>query len=170
MLARLAAALFLGLAAAFAFAGAASAQSVTQIGTFKDWAAYSASEGAGAVCFAMSKPSTVDPSPDGYTQAYLYLTHRPAENVSNELNLVAGFDFAPDQPATLAVGGKSFDLFTQKDAAWLLDASQNDNLAGALRAGSTVVIEGTTDKGILVTQTYSLSGATAASRAISSGC
>ena len=170
MLARLAAVLFLGLAAAFAFAGAASAQSVTQIGTFKDWAAYSASEGAGAVCFAMSKPSNVDPSPDGYTQAYLYLTHRPAENVSNELNLVAGFEFAPDQPATLSVNGKSFDLFTQKDAAWLLDTTQAQSLAGAMRAGTTLAIQGTTDKGILVSETFSLSGATAASKAIDSGC
>jgi len=170
MPARLAVLSFFGLTAILALTGAASAQSVTQIGNFKDWAAYSASEGAGAVCFAMSKPSSVDPSPDGYTQAYLYLTHRPAENVSNELNLVAGFDFAPDQPATLTVGGKSFDLFTQKDAAWLLDASQNDNLAGALRSGNSVVVQGTTDKGILVAETFSLSGATAASKAIDSGC
>jgi hypothetical protein len=151
-------------------AGAASAQSVTLIGTFKDWAAYSASEGAGAVCFAMSKPSDVSPSPDGYTQAYLYLTHRPSENVSNELNLVAGFEFAPDQPATLTVGGKSFDLFTQKDAAWLLDTSQNDSLAGALRSGNSVVVQGTSAKGILISETVSLTGATAASRAIDSGC
>jgi hypothetical protein len=150
-------------------AGGAVAQSVTQIGEFKDWAAYSASEGAGAVCFALSKPTEVSPTPDNYTQAYLYLTHRPAENVTNELNLVAGFEFAPEQPATLTVGGKSFDLFTQKDAAWLLDAKQNDALAGAMRKGTTVVIEGTTDKGILVTETFSLSGATAASRAID-GC
>jgi hypothetical protein len=166
---RPAAPLVFGLALA-CFASPALAQSVQEIGTFKDWAAYSASEGAGAVCFAMSKPSGVDPSPDGYTQAYLYLTHRPAENVSNELNLVAGFDFAPDQPATLTVGGKSFDLFTQKDSAWLLDASQTDNLAGAMRAGQSVVIQGTTDKGILVAETFSLSGATAASKAIDSGC
>ena len=150
--------------------GGAFAQSVTSIGDFKSWSAYSASEGAGAVCFAMSKPASVDPSPDGYTQAYLYLTHRPAENVSNELNLVAGFEFAPDQPATLSVGGKSFDLFTQKDAAWLLDATKNDDLAGAMRAGTTVVIQGTTDKGILVNETFSLSGATAASKAIDAGC
>jgi hypothetical protein len=147
----------------------AAAQSVQSLGEFRDWAAYSASEGAGAVCFAMSKPTEVSPPVDGYTQAYLYLTHRPAENVTNELNLVAGFNFAPDQPATLTVGSSTFDLFTQKDAAWLLDASQNDNLAGAIRAGSTLVIEGTTDKGILVTETFSLSGATAASRAIN-GC
>jgi hypothetical protein len=147
----------------------ATAQSVQALGEFRDWAAYSAAEGTGQVCFAMSKPTDVAPAVDGYTQAYLYLTNRPSEGVANELNLVAGFDFAPDQPATLTVGGRSFDLFTQKDAAWLLDASQSDNLAAALRAGSTVVIEGTTDKGILVSQTFSLSGATAASRAIG-GC
>ena len=152
------------------FTGAAAAQSVQAIGTFKDWAAYSASEGAGAVCFAMAKPTTVDPQPDGYTQAYLYLTHRPAENVTNELNLVAGFEFAPDQPATLTVNGKSFDLFTQKDAAWLLDTTQAQSLAGTMRAGTSLVIQGTSDKGILVSETFSLSGATAASKAIDSGC
>jgi hypothetical protein len=147
----------------------AAGQSVQALGEFRDWAAYSASEGAGQVCFALSKPTEVEPPVDGYTQGYLYLTNRPAEGIANEINLVAGFDFAPDQPAKLTVSGKSFDLFTQKDAAWLLDSTQNDDLAGALRAGSTVVIEGTTDKGILVTETFSLSGATAASRAIG-GC
>lgn len=147
----------------------AAAQSVQALGEFRAWASYSAADGAGRVCFAMSKPTAVSPPVDGYTQGYLYLTHRPAEGVANELNLVAGFDFAPDQPAKLTVGGKSFDLFTQKDAAWLLDSTQNDDLAAALRAGSTVVVEGTTDKGILVTETFSLSGATAASRAIG-GC
>ena len=117
----------------------------------------------------MSRPTDVSPAVDGYTQAYFYLTNRPAEGVANEVNIVAGFNFAPDQPATLSVGGQKFDLFPQQDAAWLLDSTQNDNLAGALRAGSTVIIEGTTDKGILVSQTFSLSGATAASRAIG-GC
>lgn len=148
----------------------AFAQAVQAIGTFKDWSAYSASEGAGALCFAMSKPTDVSPMPDGYTQAYLYLTHRPSENVSNELNLVAGFEFAPDQPATLSVGGQDFELFTQKDAAWLLDQSQNDKLAGAMRKGTSVVIAGTTSRGILVSETFSLSGATAAGKAIDAGC
>ena len=147
----------------------AAAQSVQALGEFRDWAAYSAADGTGQVCFALSKPTDVSPAVDGYTQAYLYLTNRPAEGVSNEVNLVAGFIFAPDQPATLTVSGKSFDLFTQRDAAWLLDATQTDDLAGALRAGSTVTVEGTSEKGILVTETFSLSGATAASRAIG-GC
>jgi hypothetical protein len=164
MLSRLASIALLVLAA-----GPAAAQSVQALGEFRDWAAYTASDGNGQVCFAMSKPTEVSPPVDGYTQAYLYLTNRPGEGVANEVNVVAGFNFAPDQPATLTVSGQKFDLFTQQDAAWLLDSTQNDNLAGALRAGSTVIIEGTTDKGILVSQTFSLSGATAASRAIG-GC
>jgi hypothetical protein len=145
---------------------AVSAQSVRALGEFRDWSAYSASEGAGAVCFALSKPKEVVPTPDGFTEAYLYLTNRPSESVRNEINLVAGFAFAPDTPATLTISGQSFDLFTEGDAAWLLDPSRNEDLAGVIRAGSLLTIEGTSDKGIRVVETFSLSGATAASRAI----
>ncbi len=152
-----------------ALSGAAMAQSVKLLGEFRDWTAYTATESTGPVCFALSKPTEVSPSPDDFTEAWLYLTNRPSESVRNELNLVAGFIFAPDTPATATVSGQTFELFTDKDAAWLLDPNQNDNLAGALRAGSSVVIEGTSDKGIRIVETFSLSGATAASRAIE-GC
>jgi hypothetical protein len=151
-----------------ALTGIAAAQSVRLIGDYRDWSAYSASEGAGALCFAMSKPKEVTPTPDGYTEAYLYLTNRPGEGISNEFNLVAGFAFAPDSQATVSVGGQTFELFTENDAAWLLDPALGDSLAGAIRAGSTLTIDGTSDRGIKVTQVFSLSGATAASRAIES--
>ena len=148
----------------------AQAQSVRLIGDFRDWSAYSAQEGAGALCFALSTPIQVAPAPDGFTEAYLYLTNRPAEGIRNEFNLVAGFPFAPDQPATVSVGGQSFELFTENDAAWLLDPSLGDSLASAIRAGSSLVIDGTSQTGVKVQQVFSLSGATAASRAIEGGC
>ena len=157
--------------AAALLSGAALAQSVKQLGgTSHDWSAYSASDSNGAICFAVSKPTEVSPSPEGYTQAYLYLTHRPAEHVTNEVNLVAGFMLATDQPATLTIAGQDFPLFTQNDAAWLVDPTQSDSLAGAMRAGTSVVIAATSDKGIKITETFSLAGATAASKAIDTGC
>jgi len=149
---------------------AAQAQSVRLIGDFRDWSAYSASEGAGALCFVLAKPKEVTPIPDGFTEAYLYLTNRPAEGVRNEFNLVAGFTFAPDSPASVTVGGRSLELFTENDAAWLLDPALGDALASAIRAGSTLTVDATSERGIRVTQVYSLSGATAASRAIEGGC
>jgi hypothetical protein len=160
----------LAVALAVSLATGALAQSVKQIGEYNDWAAYSAAGTSGTVCFAMTKPTDVEPAPDGYTQAYLYLSVRPAENVHNEMNVIAGYAFAPDSTATVAVGGQTFDLFTEKDAAWLTDEGLADSLAGAIRAGSTLVIEGTSDKGIRITETFSLSGATAASRAMEETC
>jgi hypothetical protein len=159
-----------GVLAALACAGPAAAQSVKQLGSFRDWSAYSAASGNGQICFAVAQPASVDPSPDGYTQAYLYLTHRPAENINYELNLIAGFTLAADQPATLSVAGQTYPLLVKDDAAWLEDPAQGDNLAGVMRAGTTVVIDVTSDKGIKVEETFSLAGATAASRAISSSC
>jgi hypothetical protein len=160
----------LGIAIAALLTAPALAQSVRLIGEFRSWSAYSATEQTGPVCFALTRPTEITPQPDGFSGAYLYLTNRPSIGVRNELNLVAGYTFAADTPATATVSGQTFELFTDKDAAWLKNPSQNDNLAGALRAGSSVVIEGTTDNGIKVSQTFSLSGATAASRAIEGNC
>ncbi|MCR6671151.1 invasion associated locus B family protein [Devosia ginsengisoli] len=160
----------LALVASLILTTAASAQQVRMLGEHRAWSSYAASDAAGAVCFAMTKPEAVTPTPDGYSQAYIYITNRPAENVTTEFNLVAGFPFQPDSKATVTVDGQTFNLFTQNDAAWLDDAGQASTLASAIRAGSSMVVEGTTAAGIKVTETYSLSGATAAQQSIGSGC
>jgi len=169
MLRRLAA-IGVAIAGVSGLSGPVLAQSVKQIGSFHDWSAYSATASDGAICFAVSKPQQVVPSPDGYTQGYLYLTHRPSEQITNELNFVAGVQLAADQPASLSIGGQSFPLFVQGDSAWLEDPTQNDTMAGVMRAGTAAVIDASTDKGIKLRESFSLAGATAASKAIDSGC
>jgi hypothetical protein len=163
-------ALLIALAAVVTLTTTASAQQVRLLNESRAWSSYGATDASGKVCFAMSKPQSVSPTPDGYTQAYLYITNRPAENVASEFNLVAGFTFQPDSVATVSVGGQTFNLFTQNDAAWLDDAGQSAALASAIRAGSSLTVEGTTAAGIKVTQTYSLAGATAAQQSIEEDC
>jgi hypothetical protein len=160
----------IALAAIVTLTASASAQQVRLLDESRAWSSYGATDAAGAVCFAMTKPESVTPMPDGYTQAYLYITNRPGENVASEFNLVAGFTFQPDSVATVNVGGQTFNLFTQNDAAWLDDAGQSAALASAIRAGSSLTVEGTTAAGIKVTQSYSLSGATAAQQSIDAEC
>lgn len=163
-------ALLIALLAVATLTTTANAQQVRLLNESRAWSSYGATDAAGPVCFAMTKPQSVTPEPDGYTQAYLYITNRPAENVASEFNVVAGFAFQPDSVATVSVGGQSFNLFTQNDAAWLDDAAQSAALASAIRAGSTLTVEGTTAAGIKVTQTYSLAGATAAQQSIEGDC
>ena len=160
-------------AACLAFAALslpAAAQSVRVLGDFRDWSAYATSDSAGMICFVLSKPVETAPEPDGYAQAYLYLTHRPAERIRNELNFIAGYTFSPDSTAELTVGGESYELFTSDDAAWLTDTGLSQDVAGQMRAGTSMVIEGENERGIKIRQTFSLSGVTAASRAIDSEC
>ncbi|ODT72677.1 MAG: hypothetical protein ABS75_02390 [Pelagibacterium sp. SCN 63-23] len=146
------------------------AQSARVLGDFRDWSSYAADDGGGTICFAMTKPKTTQPIPAGYGEAYLYITNRPGEDVRNEFNVVAGYTFQTGSTASVSIGGQSFALFTQGDAAWLDDSAQAANLAAAIRAGSTLTVEGTAADGGKVVQSYSLSGATAAQQAIGAEC
>ncbi len=169
---RLAAALSLAalLGAPVLSPGVATAQSVRILGDHNAWSAYATTETAGKICFALSRPTATDPRPEGYTEAYFYITHRPSEGVRTEINLVSGYEFAPQSQAVLTVGSQSFALYTQGDAAWLAEPGQSDTVAQAIRAGSTMAIEGTSLRGVKVRQTFSLSGATAASRSMDTEC
>lgn len=163
--------LLLGTVAfSLALSGSALAQSVQVLGDYRDWSAYTASESSGRLCFAMSQPTSTEPEPDGFEEAYMYLSTRVADGVRNEFNLIAGYEFAPDSVAQLEVGGQVYDLFTQADGAWLQDATLGENLAGSMRAGTVLTVSGTSARGIRVVQTFSLSGVTAASRAVDQAC
>lgn len=146
----------------------AAAQSARVLGDFRDWSSYAADDGGGTICFAMTRPKNSDPAVSG--EAYVYVTNRPGEDVTSEFNVVAGYTFQTGSTASVSVGGQSFPLFTQGDAAWLDDAGQSAALAAAIRAGSTLTVEGTNASGQRVVQNYSLSGATAAQQAVGAEC
>ncbi|WP_051332442.1 invasion associated locus B family protein [Cucumibacter marinus] len=167
---RIALAGFAALIAVAAFQAPAQAQSVRLIGDFRDWSAYTTANSADRLCFVNSQPVAVEPQLEGLSQAYVYVTHRPSEGIRYEINLVAGYEFAPDTLAEAQIGGQRFSMFTEGDAAWLEDASQSANMAAAMRAGSSLVIEGTSVRGVKVRETFSLSGATASMRAIDGEC
>ena len=152
------------------YSSAVQAQSVRLLGDFRDWSAYATSDNAGQLCFAVSKPQSTEPTPDGLGLAYFYITHRPAENIRHELNMVAGYTFGQDSEAEIQIGSERIKLFTEADAAWLDNPAISSNVAGFMRAGSSMLVEGTTDKGIKIKHSFSLSGVTAASRAIDAEC
>lgn len=159
-----------GLALLAVPGGAALAQSVQVLGDYRAWSSYSANDGSGPICFAASKPTETSTIPDGYGEAFLYVTHRPAEGVRYEINVIAGYEFAVDSIAIMRIGSNSFDMYTTGDAAWLADPTVSSDVAGLIRAGSRLEIEGSAADGTRVVQTFSLSGATAAQRAIDSAC
>ena len=99
------------------------------------------------------------------------ISHRPKEKRIGEVGFQAGYTFKKGSEATVTIDKKkTFKLFTQDGHAWAYDANADKDLTAAMRAGHNMVIEGTSSRGTLTTDTYSLSGFTAVWIAINKGC
>ncbi|MBM3564681.1 MAG: hypothetical protein FJX42_01025 [Alphaproteobacteria bacterium] len=138
------------------------------LGTFGDWEAFAdLREG---FCYAGSKPTRQEGK---YTQrgdAFLLVTHRPKEKTFDVVSIEAGYVYKDGSEVQAAVDGKAHALFGQGGQAWARDAAGDVQLVKAMRAGSTLVVKGTSAKGTLTTDTYSLSGVSAALDAINKAC
>ena len=152
---------------AFTRAGAAESK---EIGTFKDWSAHMLIEKKAKICYLHGAPDKSTGSYKKRGDSYLQVTHRPGSRIRNEVSVTAGYSYKKRSVVSLAVDGRKFNLFTQGDTAWSGDKSSDDKLVAAMRAGRTMVVRGTSGRGTLTTDTYSLSGLTAAHRAISKAC
>jgi hypothetical protein len=91
-------------------------------------------------------------------EAFTNAAHRPGEKRTNEVSFTAGYLFKEGSDADLAIDGKSFSLFTNKEGAWTRDAATDKAVVDALAKGKQAVIKGTSARGTATTDTYSLAG------------
>ena len=70
----------------------------------------------------------------------------------------------------LKIGSKSWNLFTDGSSAWAPTASEDKAIVKAMRAGSSMVVKGTSSRGTLTTDTYSLLGFSKALGDINQAC
>ena len=61
-------------------------------------------------------------------------------------------------------------MFTRGENAWNYDTKADRSMIKAMKAGSRMVVKGRSQRGTQTTDTYSLSGFTAAFNAISNAC
>jgi hypothetical protein len=156
-------------AAILIFGGAAAAEPKA-IGRFGDWTAFVDNVDGKKICFIGASPKKAEGNYTARGQTYLLVTHRPAEKVVGEVSIAAGYTFKPNSEATADIDGKAFTLFTQGENAWARNAQADRDLVRAMRAGKQMVIKGTSSRGTATTDTYSLSGVSAALEAINKAC
>ena len=159
-----------GLGFAVAVQPAAAAEKTGHLGTFGDWEAYAESENGAPVCFMGSKPTKAEGK---YTQrgdTFMLVTHRPKDKAFDTVNVEAGYAYKDGGEVTVTVGTQKFALFTKGGQAWARDAATDKALVQAMRAGSTMIVDGASSRGTATKDTYSLKGFTAAHQAISKAC
>ncbi len=157
------------LALAAGLAQAAETPKAELIGTFKDWTAASFEEEAGKGCFVVSVPKKSEGKYRRRDPTYVHVTHRPAMKTRDVVSVTAGYTYKPDSTVKVTIGDESFTLFTKEGAAWANDAL-DARLVEAMKKAGTMVVEGTSSRGTLTTDTYSLAGFGDAYDAISKAC
>jgi len=148
----------------------AMAQNTNALGSFEDWEAYRESDGGKPVCYIGSEPKK---SSGNYKQrgpAYVLVTHRPAEKSTNVISVKAGYTYQNSSEVELIVGSQSFKLFTNADDAFAYDSKMDKDIVTAMVRGARMVIKGTSSRGTKTTDTYSLTGFSAAAKAIGTAC
>jgi hypothetical protein len=136
----------------------AFAQDVTLLEKFKDWSAYAAA-GTPKVCFAVAKPKDSNPK-KGIKRdpAYFYISRWPADNVVNEVSVKMGYPFGPGAKVTVTVGAAKFELFTKNEGAFVEKPEMETKLVEAMKTGSSMKVEGKSQRGTATSDTYSLDG------------
>jgi len=150
----------------------APALSASSIGSFKQWNAYTSAEPDGKMCFIASQPtdSKYSRSISGRDPVFFMITSIPTKNIRNEASTIIGYPFADNSKVTVEIDGTKFTMFTDKDSAWVENPSQETDLISAMRKGTSMTVQGTSRRGTVSTDTYSLSGVTAALDAIAKEC
>ena len=108
---------------------------------------------------------------------FITLTHRPGQGVRNEVAVSVGYPFSAQSNPFAKIGNTEFNFFTgiqarnsADDWAWLRKLDQQERLVTAMKRGRTLVFKGTSARNTLTTDTYSLSGVTAATKALDAAC
>lgn len=140
------------------------------LGIFGKWSAHVFMEDGHKVCYMASRPTEEQGKYTRRGDVYALITHRPAEGSKNVFSYITGYTYKPGSDVTVTVDGKKFTLFTQDETAWTPDAATDNALANAIRKGSNMVVKGTSSRGTVTTDTFSLKGSGAAHDAISREC
>lgn len=160
-------------ALAGAAAGAAPAEP-NLMGSFREWHVYNAGAGAERSCFAVSPPQEMNPAGAARGSVFFMITSWPGRNVKNQPSVVPGYPYKEMSTVNVQVGSDKFEFFTQNEAntggAWMESPEDEQKLLAAMRRGSTMSITGTSTRGTLTRDNYSLAGISAALDKLTSDC
>ena len=163
----------LAVTAAVIAASAAAAVAQTNVGTFQKWNVFTSNEPDGKMCFLASQPTESKYSQPVTSRdpVFFMITSIPAKKIKNEVSTIIGYGFGPNATVQIDIDGTvKYAMFTANtDTAWAMP-EQEAGFIDALKGGAKLTVTGTSKRGTVTTDTYSLIGITAALQKMSTEC
>ena len=146
------------------------AAEVENLGTFRFWTAWKGEDANGVMCYVSSQPQKALPSNVNRDPIHFLVINRKGLGTTNEVQTLVGYPLEVNSTPSVTVDGKSYDMVVEGSAAWLASASDESGFVAAMKAGSQMVVKGRSQRGTNTTDTYSLSGVTAAIEKMTQAC
>ena len=125
-------------------------------------------------CYALSQPKTMLPKTAHRDPVFFLVSDWPARKAKGEPEVVPGYPYKDGSNVTAKIGADKFTFFTKNDGdsggAWVKDVADEARLVAAMRGGADMTVTGISSHGTLTTDTYSLSGISAALDKIHQAC
>jgi hypothetical protein len=140
--------------------GAPGVPEPSLIGQYEEWGAYMATPNGRKVCFALAKPVSTSTNPPNRPrdQPWIFISSRPGEKVRDEVSVVFGYGLKPSSDANIEIAGGSYAMNTQGDGGWVKNPAEEPKLVETMRKGRDMTVKGTSAKGTVSTDVYSLKG------------
>lgn len=165
---------FAAIAALLALSPAALAQSMpTELSTNGDWKVYTTD--GGKSCYTAGVPRSIEPRNVSRDPIFFIVTDWSASRVKGEPQIVPGYKYKDNSMVTVQIGTNKFTLVTQNDAtlgggAWFKNRADEQRLLDAMQHGTQMIVTGTSTRGTVTKDTYSLAGFGASLQATHKAC
>ena len=154
----------------FALATAATAQTVELVEKQGTWSLYADAATPKSVCFLAAQPLAVEPLGANRGPIFFYISAWPKEGVKAEPSVKVGYPIKPDSEMSVTVGTDTFKLFVKGERGFVQDPNEELKLVEALKKGSNAFVKAVSARGTATTDTYSLSGISAALDKLAATC
>lgn len=141
-----------------------------ELAKFNDWSAFAEGEGKNLACMAVSKPKKAEGDYSRRGDVFAIVTHLPGQNKWNEFSIVAGYNYQPNSNPDVTIGDMKFQLFTSGSRAWSFSPSEDEKIVKFLKNSMKMKVVGTSSRGTITSDTYSLVGFSKAYQKISEAC
>jgi invasion protein IalB len=152
----------------------AAEEKPTLLDSFRDWHVYTVGAGKDRFCYALSQPKQMNPANTARDSVFFLISSWPGRKVQNEPSVVPGYQYKAGTKVQVQVGSDKFDLFTKNDGqaggAWVETPADEKRMIDAMKRGAEMSVTGTSSRGTLTRDNYSLSGISAALDKVAATC
>ena len=141
-----------------------------ELAKFKDWTAFAEGEGKNLACMAVSKPKKSEGDYSKRGDVFAIITHLPGQKKWNEFSVVAGYNYKTNSNPEILIDQKKFQLFTSGSRAWSFSPSDDEKIINFLKKSMKMKVVGTSSRGTMTTDTFSLMGFSKAYKKINEAC